>query len=185
MTDFPLCSLIINKMTMRPSLQLYYKGVDISGPKSAVYFDMNLFYSTLHKTTLISLFNNSLNYLLTSRCRALLEKLTGLQLVKKFPAFHGTRRFITALTSVRHMSLSWASPIQSTYTHPTSWRSILILSTHLHLFIQKNKQGNYMISNCRPVLNAVCFLLGNSTAYEFSMPTLRNAVCSILIDGWV
>ena len=44
-------------------------------------------------------------YLLTPWCRVLLEKLTGLQLVKKFPAFHGTRRFITALTSVRHLSL--------------------------------------------------------------------------------
>ena len=63
----------------------------------------------------------------------LLEKLTGLRLVKRFPAFYGTRRFITALTSVRHLSLSWASPIQSTYPHPTSWRSILILSTHLRL----------------------------------------------------
>ena len=27
----------------------------------------------------------------------------------------------------------WASPIQSIYPHPTSWRSILILSTHLSL----------------------------------------------------
>jgi len=72
-------------------------------------------------------------YLLTPWCRVLLEKLTGLLLVKKFPAFHGTRMFITALTSVRHLSLSWASPIQSTYPHPTSWRSILILSTHLRL----------------------------------------------------
>ena len=66
-------------------------------------------------------------------CRVLLEKVTGLQLVKKFPAFHGTRRFITALTSVRHLSLSWASPIQSIYPHPSSWRSVLILSTHLRL----------------------------------------------------
>ena len=65
-------------------------------------------------------------YLLTPWCRVLLEQLTGLQLVKKFPAIHGTRRFITALTSVRHLSLSWASPIQSIYPHPTSWRSILI-----------------------------------------------------------
>ena len=72
-------------------------------------------------------------YLLTPWCRVLLEKLPGLQLVKKFPAFHGTRRFITALTSVRHLSLSRARPIQSIYPHPTSWRSILILSTHLHL----------------------------------------------------
>ena len=70
---------------------------------------------------------------ITPRCRVLLEKLTGLQLVKKFPAFHGTRKFITSLTSIRQLSLSWASPIQSIYPHPTSCRSILILSTHLRL----------------------------------------------------
>jgi len=29
-------------------------------------------------------------YLLTPWCRVLLKKLTGLQLVNKFPAFHGT-----------------------------------------------------------------------------------------------
>ena len=73
------------------------------------------------------------SHLLTVWWRVLLEKLTGLQLVKKFPAFHGTRRFITVLTSVRHLSLSWANPIQSIYPNPTSWRSILILSTHLRL----------------------------------------------------
>ena len=52
---------------------------------------------------------------------------------QEIPTFHGTRRFITAFTSVRHLSLSWASPIQSIYPHPTSWRSILVLSTHLCL----------------------------------------------------
>ena len=72
-------------------------------------------------------------YLLTPWCRVLLEQLTGLQLVKKFPAFHGTEKFINELTSVRHLSLSWASPIQSMYPHPTSCRSILIISTHLRL----------------------------------------------------
>ena len=74
-----------------------------------------------------------LTYLLTPWCRVLLEELTGLKLVKKFPAFHCTRMFITVLTSVHHLSLSWANPIQSTYPHPTSWTSILILSTHLRL----------------------------------------------------
>ena len=61
-------------------------------------------------------------YLLTPWCWVLLEKLTGFQLVKKFPAFYGTRRFITALTSFRQPSLSWATPNQSTCPQPTSWR---------------------------------------------------------------
>ena len=74
-----------------------------------------------------------LTYLRTPWCRVLLEKLIGLHLVKKFPAFHGTRRLITALTSLCHPSLSWTIPIQSIYPHPTSWRSILILYTHLRL----------------------------------------------------
>ena len=88
---------------------------------------------TSHLALLLPNVRFVLTYLLTLWCRVLLEKLTGLQLVKKFPAFHGPRRFITALTSVRHLSLSWASPIQTIYPHPTSWRSILILSTHLRL----------------------------------------------------
>ena len=75
-----------------------------------------------------------LGYLhITPWCTVLLEKLTGLQLVRKFPAFHGTRRFITALTSVRQLSLHLANPIQSTYPHSTSWRSVLILFIHLRL----------------------------------------------------
>jgi hypothetical protein len=43
---------------------------------------------------------------LTAWSRGLLEKLTVSQLVKKFPAFYGTRRFITAFTRARHLSLS-------------------------------------------------------------------------------
>jgi hypothetical protein len=71
--------------------------------------------------------------LLTPWSRALFEKLTGSQLIKKFPSFYGTRMFITALTSARHLSLSWARSNYSIPSHPTSWRSILMLSSHLRV----------------------------------------------------
>ena len=57
-------------------------------------------------------------YSLTPRCRVLPEQLTGLQLVKKFPAFHGTRMFITALTSVRHLSILYQpNPVHIPTSH--------------------------------------------------------------------
>ena len=74
-----------------------------------------------------------LTYLLTPCSKVLLEKPTCLPLVTKFPAFYGTQMFITALTSARHLSLPWDSSIQSIPPHPTCWRSILILSSHLCL----------------------------------------------------
>ena len=89
---------------------------------------MYIWYSHCHGCTFVTV-----TYLHTPRSRVLLEKLASLQLVKKFPAFYGTRRFLTALTSARHLSLSWASPIQSSYLNPTSWRSIQMLSSHLRL----------------------------------------------------
>jgi hypothetical protein len=50
-----------------------------------------------------------------------------------FPAFYGTRRFITAFTRALHLSLSWARPIQPTPPQPISKRPILILSVYLRL----------------------------------------------------
>ena len=74
-------------------------------------------------------------YLLTPWSRILLEKLAGFQLVKKFPTFYETRTFITALTIARHLLQSLSSSIQSTPSHPTSCRCIL-LSSHLRLGLQ-------------------------------------------------
>ena len=74
-----------------------------------------------------------ISYSITPWSRVLLEKLIGLQLVKKFPTFYVTRRFISPVTSAHHLSLSWARSIQSTPPHPTSWRSILLLYSHLRL----------------------------------------------------
>jgi hypothetical protein len=51
-------------------------------------------------------------YLLTPWSRGLLDKLTVVQLAKKFPTFYVTRRFITAFTSARHLSLSCRVSVQ-------------------------------------------------------------------------
>ena len=74
-------------------------------------------------------------YLLTPWSRVLLEKLTGSAASQEIPHIFGTRKFITVLTSARHPSLSWANSIQSPQPPPTSWKSILILSSHLYIYI--------------------------------------------------
>jgi hypothetical protein len=64
---------------------------------------------------------------------AILEKLPTVQLLKNFPAFYGTRKFITSFTRALHLSLSWARSIQSIPSHPISLRSTLILRNQLRL----------------------------------------------------
>jgi hypothetical protein len=78
-----------------------------------------------------SLFSG-LMFWLTSRNWAFLEKPPVVQLLKDFPAFYGTRRFITMFIRALHWSLSWARSIQSIPPHRISLRYILIF-TQLHL----------------------------------------------------
>jgi hypothetical protein len=82
-------------------------------------------------SNLSKLQNSVITYLLTEL--ALLEEPLIGQPLKNFPALHGTRRFNTVFTRTLHCSLSWATSIQSTPSHPIPPRFISILSTHLHL----------------------------------------------------
>ena len=74
-----------------------------------------------------------LTYLLTPWSRVLFEKLTGSAASQEITRIFGTRKFLTVLTSARHLSLSWVNSIQYPQLPPTSWRSTLILSSHLRL----------------------------------------------------
>jgi hypothetical protein len=57
-------------------------------------------------------------YLLTPWSRIHLKKLTSSQLVKKLPAFNGTRRFITAFTKTHHVPmLSQIIPVHAPPSH--------------------------------------------------------------------
>ena len=98
-------------------------------------------------------------YLLTPWCRVLLEKLNGLQPVKNFPAFPGNRRFITALTSVRHLSLSWANPIQSIYlltysmVQSPSWEAKWFAASQEIPIISRNPKVHYRTHKRPPTVS--------------------------------
>jgi hypothetical protein len=82
------------------------------------YVTRNFNHSCFNDTSDVSLLYVHIK--LTPWSRVLLEKLTGFQLIKKFPAFYATGRFITAFTSARQLSLFWDNSIQSKPPHPAS-----------------------------------------------------------------
>jgi hypothetical protein len=87
----------------------------------------------IESSTHFTVYSHTHRYLRAPWSRILLENLIGSQLVKKFPSFYGTRRFITVFTNACRLSLSWARSIQSMPSHPTSRRSVLRFSSHLRL----------------------------------------------------
>jgi hypothetical protein len=72
---------------------------------------------------------------------------------QEIPRIYGTRKFLTVPTSVRQPSLSWANSIQSPRTPSTSWRSILILSSHLRTGFRK--QRLFSVAYCATSI-AIC-----------------------------
>jgi len=106
-----VCILIIRRLARRMiTLQLKYGGkrIAIKSPHKGQF------------STLSDQYYHYIPYcLLTPWCSVFLEKLTGLQVVKKFPAFHGNRRFNTALKRPPLVSILRTFPTATTYNYPT------------------------------------------------------------------
>ena len=98
-------------------------------PRSQIHMPILKTYTSIHVSTFQFIYFQSLitlrikaavlkevrihQSLLNPWSRVHLEKLSGFQQLKKFPAFYGNWRFITTFTNARHLSLSWATSIQS------------------------------------------------------------------------
>jgi hypothetical protein len=93
----PFWDLILKWVLDFPDVFILGLATRIAGQRAVVYCElgrhlrcdgrMMMFFESLHRAVSLA-------------------KLTGSQLLKKFPAFYGNRRFITAFTGSRHLSLS-------------------------------------------------------------------------------
>jgi len=94
-----------------------------------------------------------------------LEKLTGSRPIKLFPAFYGTRRFITAFTSARHLYLSSASRFS-----PEDSITLHVLYFHLRL-------GPHVVSFPQVFPPIPCIHL-SSSPYALHAPPISFSVLS-------
>jgi hypothetical protein len=122
-----------------------------------------------------------LTYLLTPCSRVLLEKLTvNFAASQEIPRIYGTRKFLTIPTSAHHLSLSWTNSIQSTWPPPTSWRSILILSSHLCLMLHVQNQQNFTLTIV-PVASGLQIL--SSQKFLYLITSDRHWLFNLLIHS--
>jgi hypothetical protein len=116
-------------VVLSPSRQMREQCLDYTSSASFQILPISPF--IYHPTYHMTLY--SLDTQLTPWSWVLLEKPPVAQLLKNFPTFYGTPRFIIVFTRALHWSLPWARSIQSIPPYPISLRSILILSSHLRL----------------------------------------------------
>ena len=74
----------------------------------AVFPNGNCISCCQQETNAMFLSRDPSHYLFSPCSIVVLDKVTGSQVVKKFPASYGNKRFNTPYTRAHHLSLSWA-----------------------------------------------------------------------------
>ena len=97
-------------------------------------------------------------YIHTPRSTVLREKLTGSQPLKKYPAFYGTGRFITAFTRACHLCITL-----STRPHANT-------NTHVYVYLNIKQLD---------VLNFIMSLFHGSTCFEHACTSSGGQNCAI------
>jgi len=97
---------------------------------------------------------------------------------QKFPAYYGTRRFITVFTTSRQVFLSCARWTLSAAFCLVSLRSILILSSYFRLFAMLHCFGEWTVS-CYTYAR-ICSSSGNELVQTLLRVTLCCPTASII-----
>lgn len=113
--------------------------------------------------------------------RVPLEQLMFPQLVTTLPTYYETRRFITVITTARHLSLSWLTP--TTPSHLMFLTFILVLSSHLCLPVGPFSSG--FLTTIYPYMlhePSISSFIWSPDSYFLSSKPIRqsSSLCSFL-----
>ena len=95
---------------------------------------------------------------------------------KNPPHFYETRRFITAFTSARHLSLTYTTSIQSTPSHPH------FLKVHLNIILPSTPTSSLWIWQLQFELSRIFYLHRTETITFFLPPVISHKFVNVRLQ---
>ena len=127
-----MLAILVTSFSAVSPLNSYHPIIFTQIPHHQVQSPVQVYYAFLHFRNMKNN-NEKITYLVTQWSSVLLEKQTGFSTSQEIPRILWNPKILYRIHKYCHLSISWASSIHSVPPQPTSWRSILILSSHLHL----------------------------------------------------
>jgi len=112
---------------------------------------------------------------LTPCSRLILDILTVSYVVNKFSPFYGNQRFITVFTTVRQLSIYWATLVQSTSSDP------FLLHKHFNIILSSMHNHSKWHFSCRFLQQGTVYI--SSSPMRATCPT-HPPLCYLFNDIW-